>query len=109
MDMQSLCADLAAEHAALDELVADLDEAGWNTATPAEGWAVRDQIGHLTFFDGRAVMAATDPDRFTADRDIAINDPDAYNKQVEAVTAGSTGAELLATWRSGRAELIDVF
>ena len=107
--MQSLCADLAAEHAALDELVADLDESGWDTPTPAEPWTVRDQIGHLTFFDGRAIMAATDPDQFNADREIAINDPGAYNKLVDEVTAGSSGAELLSTWRAGRRQLIDVF
>ena len=32
------------------------------TPTPAPGWAIRDQISHLWFFDQRAVMALTDPD-----------------------------------------------
>src|SRR4051812_395375 len=109
MDMQSLCSDLAAEQAALDDLVTDLDEAGWDTPTPAEGWSVRDQIGHLTFFDRQAIIAATDPARFEADRDAAVADMDAYEKRVASVTAGRTGAERLSAWRAGRGELIDVY
>jgi hypothetical protein len=37
-------ADLAGEHEALDALVAPLSEAGWHTATPADGWDVADTI-----------------------------------------------------------------
>ena len=33
-------------------------------ATPAEGWAVRDQVSHLAWFDDAARTAATDPDAF---------------------------------------------
>ena len=66
VDLPALCADLAAEHAALDAVVAGLDDAGWSTATPAEGWDVRDTIGHLAYFDGAAVLAATDPAGFEA-------------------------------------------
>src|SRR3954470_17007228 len=105
MDMSSLCADLAAEHAALDDLVAELDEDGWDTATPAEGWTVRDQIGHLTFFDERAIVAATDPDRFNAERDAALADPNGYQQQVDAVTADRRGSQLLDVWRAGRQRL----
>ena len=36
--MEQICADLEAEHAALDAVVADLSEDGWNADTPAEGW-----------------------------------------------------------------------
>ena len=42
--MEHLCDDLDAEHAALDLLVAGLTEAQWDQATPADGWAVRDQV-----------------------------------------------------------------
>jgi hypothetical protein len=64
--LDELTADLAAEHADLDGLVADLDEAGFATPTPAEGWQVRDQVSHLAWFDREAVRAALDPESFVA-------------------------------------------
>jgi hypothetical protein len=36
--------DLEDEHAALDAIVAGLDARAWDAPTPAEGWAVRDQV-----------------------------------------------------------------
>ena len=48
--------DLAAEHAALDAVIAPLDAAGWDRATPSPGWAIRHQIGHLTYFDEQAAL-----------------------------------------------------
>ncbi len=48
---------------ALDAIVAPLPAERWATATPSPGWSVADQIGHLTYFDGTAALAITDPDR----------------------------------------------
>src|SRR2546429_443325 len=56
-DIAGLCDDLAAEHADLDALVAPLDAGGWDRPTPAEGWAIRDQIHHLGWFDRNSVLA----------------------------------------------------
>ena len=66
MDLSGLCRDLSAEQAELDGIVSELDHAGWDTPTPAEGWSVRDQISHLAFFDDAAATAASRPDEFTA-------------------------------------------
>ncbi|KPC75467.1 wyosine base formation domain-containing protein, partial [Streptomyces sp. NRRL WC-3753] len=41
--------DLAAESNELDALVAELSDAAWKAATPAEGWAVAHQIAHLAW------------------------------------------------------------
>ena len=62
--MDPICDDLHAEHDVLDAIVAAVPEADWDRATPAEGWAVRDQISHLWFFDQRALLALTDPEEF---------------------------------------------
>ena len=64
--MDAICDDLAAEHAALDALVCDLPTRPGSAPTPAEGWAVRDQISHLWFFDDTARLAVTDADAFAA-------------------------------------------
>lgn len=49
--LAALVRDPEAGQAALDALLAPLPDATGETATPAEGWTVRDRIAHLTFFD----------------------------------------------------------
>jgi uncharacterized protein (TIGR03084 family) len=65
--MRALLADLAAETQAVRDLLAPLDDAGWATATPSPGWAIRDQISHLAYFDEAAALAVSDPVRFRAE------------------------------------------
>ena len=64
--MTTICDDLEAEHDALDAIVTSIDETDWHRATPADGWTVRDGIGHLAYFDGTALVALTDPQAFKA-------------------------------------------
>lgn len=106
--MDDICDDLAAEDAALDALLVDLDEAGWNTDTPAEGWMVRDQISHLAYFDEAGMAAATDPERFRADAAELMKNPRGADVSVDPGRA-MTGEELLAWWRRARSEMIDAF
>ncbi|HEY2430318.1 MAG TPA: TIGR03084 family metal-binding protein [Acidimicrobiales bacterium] len=103
--------DLSAEHEDLDALVASLDDGGWEVPTPAPGWAVRDQIGHLAFFDARAREALTDPEGFTAMVAKLQEDPGAQAQWMEdhlieprSLTAG----ELLGWWRAERSSLLPV-
>lgn len=105
-DLRDLCADLAAEHDALDALVAPLDDAGWDTPTPSEGWAVRDQIGHLNYFDETATQSIVDPDAFNAGLALLFEDPQAFLADTERRGRTLPADELLATWRAGRAALL---
>ena len=43
VSMDALADDLAAESAALRELLAPLEESDWRRATPAAGWSIGDQ------------------------------------------------------------------
>ena len=104
--LDQLLRDLADEHAALDRIVETLGEEDWSAATPAEGWSVRDQISHLTFFDQTARLAIVDPDRFTAHAaTVVAGDRDTIGD----VDLGRTvcGAELLDAWRAARTDLLD--
>lgn len=105
--LDDLLADLAAEQSTVDLAVADLDDAGWDTPTPAPGWAIRHQISHLTTFDEQAALAATDPAAYEAGRDAALADLAGFD------TAGPYAAdappELLAHWRAARAALAAAF
>ncbi len=99
--------DLAAEHAALDAVVADLDDPVWHTPTPAAGWDVADQIGHLTFFDERATLAVSDPGEFSAELADAARDIAGYmDGHLDAVRS-STREAAVARWRGARTDLLD--
>ena len=107
-DLDSILADLAAEHADLDAVVAPLSAAEWATPTPAEGWTVHDQVGHLSYFDGEAQRAIIDPEGFAASLADIASDPDGW--MVRSVERGraTPPRELLAWWRDQRARLLEV-
>ena len=103
-DLTALCADLADEHAALDALVAGLGAAGWATPTPAAGWAVRDQIGHLAYYDGKARLAVTEPGRFSSEAE-CWSQGDLEREHLAQARDLAAGA-LLAWWREERTALL---
>ncbi|CAN5858787.1 TIGR03084 family metal-binding protein [soil metagenome] len=102
-----LLEDLAAEHDALDRILSSLDPAAWDTPTPAEGWAVRDQVSHLAFFDEAGRRAAVDPDRFAAEVADAADDLVGYVGAPLAKGRALAGEEVLAWWRRARSALVD--
>src|SRR5215472_4349141 len=65
-DLGALIKDLAAETAALREILDPLTDADWLLPTPAPGWTIADQVSHLAYFDEMALKSATDPERFAA-------------------------------------------
>src|SRR5262245_49251701 len=99
--MQALCDDLAAEHAALDAVVADLDEARWDLATPAKGWSVRDQIAHLAYTDVAGYLAAVEPETFA--RDLAALPREARQGRQLAIGRAMTALWLGRSRRGSRA------
>jgi uncharacterized protein (TIGR03084 family) len=102
--------DLSAEHEDLDALVASLDDEGWEVPTPAPGWSVRDQIGHLAFFDARARDAINDPEAFEAMVSGLQADPnlEAWLEDHLVEARSLTAGELLGWWRAERAALLPV-
>jgi uncharacterized protein (TIGR03084 family) len=100
--MQALLADLAAEHADLDELV---DGADLSVASGAAGWTVGDCLGHLWFFDREATKALVDPDAFADGVAKIVADPAGYMAG-HLAEARAWGAELPAVSRTQRAELL---
>ena len=100
--LDQVLADLAAESAALEAMVADLDESGWRTPTPAAGWDVATQVAHLAWTDEVAVAAATDKETWDAFVLAAIADPTGYI-DAEALAAGAVEpAALLDRWKRAR-------
>jgi uncharacterized protein (TIGR03084 family) len=105
-DLADLCDDLDVEHAGLDALVAGLDEAGWRTPTPAPGWTIRDQVAHLAFVEGRAVLSLSDGDAFGAALASDRSDPDLFRARMDGCELPDDGASVLAAWRATAAQFV---
>jgi uncharacterized protein (TIGR03084 family) len=104
-DLAAILADLEAEHDDLDRILAALDDAAWEAPTPAEPWAVRDQVGHLAFFDREAVRAITQPEAFSAGLAGIVADPQGWMERTLAEGRALPPAGLLELWRERRTEL----
>ncbi|HVE93891.1 MAG TPA: maleylpyruvate isomerase N-terminal domain-containing protein, partial [Acidimicrobiales bacterium] len=101
----TILADLAEEHAALVAIVRPLSDQQWDIDTPAERWRIRDQIGHLAFFDEQGTIAAAEPDRFRSELDELLKDLPAFGARSEALGKELTGAALLARWNDANAKM----
>ena len=108
-DLARIRADLEREHADLDALVSPLDEDGWATATPAEGWDVRDQVGHLAFFDEQAALAVRDPEGFSTRLQEIAADVGAFMDESVARGRALAGPQVLKWWREARVDMLSAF
>ena len=108
-DMSALIADLAAESADLDRVLAALPDDAWATPTPAVGWSVADQVVHLAYFDETATTSAVDPERFRAEADVLVGYGDNFTEVVTQANRGRAPADLLNWLRTSRAEYLRVF
>jgi uncharacterized protein (TIGR03084 family) len=106
-DLAELLRDLDAESADADRLVAQLTPRQWALETPAPGWTIAHQIGHLAWTDEQALLAATDQEAFAATLLAFANDDEPLGlTDREAARLAALGpAELLERWRDRRSQL----
>ncbi|MBW0013513.1 TIGR03084 family metal-binding protein [Mycobacterium sp.] len=102
---EPMVADLRAESDDLDALVAPLPAHRWAEPTPAPGWTIAHQIGHLLWTDRVALTAVTDEDAFAGVLEDAQADPIGFVDAGAEDLAGFAPAELLTQWRVTRARL----
>ena len=95
--IDALLDDLLAETAALCTVLDGLEDAAWDTPTPAPEWSVKDQIVHLAYFDDAQRQAIVDPDAFVATRAEALADVDAFVDRVTQAHRGLPPTEV-RTW-----------
>ena len=105
-DAAPVLADLHAESQALDALVAR-DDVDWSLATPAVGWTVAHQIGHLAWTDAKALVAVRTPEEFPDELRRALVGGEEYVDAAAHEQARKPAPRLLAEWRAGRAALAD--
>jgi uncharacterized protein (TIGR03084 family) len=102
VDIAGLVDDLRAEGAALDRIIADVDEYGWATPTPSEPWSIKDQIAHLAYYEEHAFLAMTDPDGFGDLLAEAGADPEGFVKAPHRKARSLQGEFVLGWWRRAR-------
>jgi uncharacterized protein (TIGR03084 family) len=102
-----LLVDLAAEGAALEAVIAGLEDTAWLQPTPAEGWTVAHQIAHLAWTDAQALYAARDPEGFTRAASAAAATLTTAVDDAAADGAATAPGQLLARWRTGRTALAE--
>jgi uncharacterized protein (TIGR03084 family) len=102
-----IVADLRAESADLDSMVADLPADRWAAMTPAPGWTIAHQVGHLLWTDRVALTAVTDEAAFAAVLAEAAKDPTGFVDTGAEELAALPADRLLADWRQTRTRLHD--
>src|ERR1700727_3226907 len=106
-DLQQIVADLRAESDELDGQVAPLADDRWAAPTPAAGWTIAHQIGHLLWTDRASLIAVTDEAAFADLLNTAAADPIGFvDTAADELAAGAPG-DLLADWRLTRTRLPD--
>ncbi|MGU3497794.1 TIGR03084 family metal-binding protein [Mycobacterium sp. C31M] len=109
LDFPALLADLRTDSDQLLAHLSKLPAERWQAATPAQSWSIQDQVSHLAYFDGAALLALTDPTglRTTADELMAagMDFPDRLAVQYRTMAP----ADLLDWFADIRRDLLAAF
>ncbi len=107
--MKILCRELAREHDLLDDIVKDLSDSQWESKTPFCDWTIHDEICHITYFDDKASLAATDPEGFNRDMEKIFEGitsfEDFFEKTLKELKKLAP-KELMKYWISERTKMI---
>ena len=105
VDVVDVLADFESESAALDEILLALTDADWSRSTPAPGWSISHQIGHLAWTDGAvndAVAAASGAPAAFAALTADLSSGAVSIDSAAAELASLPPTQLLEQWRQGR-------
>jgi uncharacterized protein (TIGR03084 family) len=104
--LERVLADLTAEGDALEAAVLPLDEQGWRTPVPAEGWDIATTIVHLAWTDESAIVAGTDKAAWDDVVLRAIANPQGFVDDEAFAGAKEPAAEILSRWQTSRPALV---
>jgi uncharacterized protein (TIGR03084 family) len=101
--------DLTEETESLSAVLAPLAPDRWELPTPAVGWAVRDQVSHLAYFDETATLAITDEQRFRASAETAMARATDFADALTGDFRTMPPDELFAWFKAARSSLVATF
>ena len=109
LDFAKLLVDLRHESDGLLGCLDGLRTVQWEQPTPAEGWAIRDQVSHLAYFDDVAYLALTDVAEFRLVAESLVSNGPDFPDLVAAEFRSLRPAELTEWFSRSRARLIAAF
>ncbi len=89
-------------------MVAPLTETDWDKATPFADWTIRDEITHLTYFDGAGLLSATDTAGFAKHIEELIKNFNHFEDDYLQAGRSLSSSALLSRWREDREALLQV-
>ena len=101
--MDEAVAELAAEHAATDAVLAGLSDEQWLLPTPAEGWDIRDQVSHLADTNDICVDTVTGGPRPLNEEALKYSSPEAFTQSGVDKGRAMTPLAVLDWWRTSAA------
>jgi uncharacterized protein (TIGR03084 family) len=106
--LSELLTDLDDEYAEVLGLLGELtpEDPRWDRATPAAGWAVRDQISHLAFFDDAGRRAVEVPEVFAREAEAALAAPRDPMETHLVKGRSMSGDQLLAWWAGAHTAMV---
>ena len=100
--MQEVSAHLIGEYRALGDLCETLTPEQWRLRTDFYDWTPWDEIAHLAYFDETGLQAVTEPERFTAGKQV-LQEERARGEEFSTIARRRfghlDGAALLSLWR----------
>ncbi|NMO02720.1 TIGR03084 family protein [Gordonia sp. TBRC 11910] len=105
VDINEVLDDLRTEGQIVEGFLTSLTPTEWQTLTPAAGWSIAHQIGHLLWTDDAARHSLIDSGEFTQIRAAWMAAPEAFVDQAAARLALLEPDDLLYRWRNGRNHL----
>jgi uncharacterized protein (TIGR03084 family) len=107
--LSGLLVDLAAESQVVEDLLLTLQASDWELPSSAQGWAIRDQVSHLAFFDEAAVTSAIEPVRFRTEAAELLALGPGFPDEVARRHRHLVAEDLLGWFRTARVELLATF
>ncbi len=102
MEQADVFTALTAECDDLDAILRDLEPDGWASQTPAQGWTIAHQVGHLAATFRMAGLAASAPAAFSAMMATLDHDFDRNVSNALATYLADPPAVLMARWQAER-------
>jgi uncharacterized protein (TIGR03084 family) len=101
--------DLVDETESLSAVLAPLAPGQWELPTPAAGWAIRDQVSHLAYFDETTALALTDEQQFRASAEEAMARATDFADALVADFRTMPPDKLFAWLKAARSNLVTTF
>jgi hypothetical protein len=90
----------------LRQILGNLPASAWEIPTPADGWAIRDQVSHIAYFDDTTSLSMTNPEQFAIEANRLMASNADFADEVAKEFRDLSASELLGWFDRARDELI---